>query len=130
MPALFPGSTGLSATDTLAQLTRSQWADWYSTWKPYEDKQIDFAMSPTAVTDEMAKAQATVGTAFEQQAASTQERLRGLGLALTADESHALQRSQGLAKTLTSVGAQNSVRDQTMARQQAILGNPTPTIGG
>ncbi len=60
---------------------------------------------------------------------ATQERLRGLGLTLSADEQHAMDRSTGLSRSLADVGAQNTARDQTLARQQSILGNPAPTIG-
>jgi len=130
MQSPFVPPSGMSAGQTLAQLTRAQWVDWYTTWKPFEDKLIEFQQSPTAVADSMARASQNVQRSFDMQEQSTAERLQGYGLSLSADESAALKRSSGLARSLADVNAQNSARDMTRARQMSILGNPAPTVGG
>jgi predicted exporter len=127
MPQLFPSTTG-SASDALASLTRAQWADWVSNWQPFENKLFDYAQDPTVVAKAMTGASQDVNAAFDQQAVSTQERLRGLGMSLNADEQHAVNRSTGLARSLADVNAQNLARDSARARQQSILGNPAPNI--
>lgn len=122
--------SGMSASDTFANLTRSQWANYITQWVPYENKFIDYATDPTVVSKAMQDASQNVTGAFDRQGAATEERLRGLGLTLNADEQHASNRSLGIAKSLADVNAQNTARDQKLARQQSILGNPTPVIGG
>jgi hypothetical protein len=129
-PNPFPAPSGRSASDQFATLTRSQWANYISTFVPYENKLIDFATSTTAVGDEMAAASQNVNTAFDRQGAATTERLQGLGLSLNADEQKAATRSLGLARSLADVNAQNSARDATMQRQRSILGLPAPGIAG
>jgi hypothetical protein len=117
------------ASQTFAALTRQQWADYVQNYVPYENKLIEYATDPTVVSDAMAKASGDVNTAFDRVGDVNNMRLKGLGLTLNADEQHASERSLGLARAASDVQAQNSVRDLTRARQQAILGNPSPTIG-
>lgn len=50
-------------------------------------------------------------------------------MALNAEESKAATRTLGLSKSLADVQAQNKARDQTIARQQSILGSPVPNLG-
>lgn len=119
-----------SANDTFAQLTRDQWSSYIQNYVPYENKLIDYATSTTAPAEAMGLASANVNSAFDNSGAAGQRRLQGLGLTLDASEQAAATRSTGLARSLADVGAQNSARDATVARQQSILGNPTPRIGG
>ena len=120
----------MSAADTLAGLTRSSWANYVSTWVPYENKLIDYATNPGVVNTAMADAGANVNSAFDLQAGATQERLSGLGLSLSGDEQHAATRSLGLSRSLADVNAQNMARDQVIARQKGILGQPAPAVTG
>ena len=77
----------------------------------------------------MAEASEDARGAFARQGEASTQRLASLGLTLSPDEQAAADRSSNLAASLADVGAQNRARDQTRARQQAILGNPAPTIG-
>ena len=126
-PSSSPDTT---ASDTFAALTRQQWQDYITNFVPYENKLIQYATDPTVVSNNMSLASQNVNQAFDQQAGTTQRRLSGLGLTLDADEQKVADRSTSLARAAADVNAQNTVRDQTMARQQSILGNPAPTIGG
>ena len=118
------------ASNTFAALTRQQWADYVSNYIPYENKLIEYATDPGVVSDSMAEASSDVNTAFDRIGNVNNMRLKGLGLTLNADEQHASDRSLGLARAAADVQAQNSARDVTRARQQSIMGNPAPQIGG
>lgn len=118
-----------SASDLFAEITRDQYADWARTWRPFEDKLIEYATDPTVVSGAMSDASTSVNSSFDRQATQTQSRLRGLGLTLNADEQKAADRSAGLARASADVDAQNRVRDQVKARQQSILGTPVPGLG-
>lgn len=119
-----------SAEDQYAALTKQGWYNYMNTiGVPQENKLIDYATNPATVTNAMSTASTDATTAFDNQAANTQRTLTGLGLSLAPDEQAAATRDTANARSLADVGAQNSARDQTMARQQAILGNPAPTLG-
>lgn len=128
MPNIFginPGSKTY-AGDTFAALTRQQWADYTSTFVPIENQLIAYAMDPGKVKESMAKASANVNQSFDAAEASSERRLRGLGITLSPEEEAAKRRSFGLSRSLADVQAQNLNRDLTTRRQQAVLGNPAP----
>lgn len=118
-----------SANDTFAALTRDQWSSYVQNFVPFENKLIDYSNDPGIVTGAMNQASVDVNAAFANRQEASQRRLRGLGLTLDADEQRAATRSFGLARTLADVQGQNSARDATLARQQSIMGNPTPKVG-
>ncbi len=114
------------AGDSYAALTRQQWSDYISTFVPIENQLIAYATDPNVVRESMAEASRDVNASFDAQSASTDRRLRGLGIQLSPEEQAARKRSEGLSRSLTDVGAQNTARDLTMRRQQSVLGNPAP----
>jgi hypothetical protein len=126
-----PPAPTQSVSDLYAQLTRQQWYDYMNTLGvPQENKLIEYATDPNVVSNAMAEASQDVNSSFDRAQQLTDSRTRGLGTPLQADEQHAITRSLGLQRSLADVGAQNRARDQTTARQQAVLGNPAPKIGG
>lgn len=124
-PYANPGSSTY-ASDTLAAITRQQWADYVSTFIPIENQIIKYATDPAVVSNAMSEASQNVNQAFDAQAGATQRNLKGLGVTLSEDEKAAQTRSMGLARSLADVGGQNVARDLTTQRQQSILGNPAP----
>ena len=116
------------ASDTFAALTRQQWADYQRDVMPYENKLIEFANSQTVVPEAMARAGTAINSAFDRQGGATATRLKSLGLTLNADEQQAADRSTGISRSLADVQAQNTAGAQTRGLQQALMGNPTPTI--
>lgn len=124
-----PGDKNYAA-NTFANLTREQWQRYITEIVPYEDKLIDYATDPTVVSDAMSEASLDVNRVFDLQKGTNERRLRGLGLTLSADEARVSDRLTGLARGLADVDAQNRARDQVRARQDAILGNPAPRVGG
>lgn len=122
------GGSGMEASNLLAQLTRDQWAEYMNVYAGYEDKLIEFATDPEQVTNAMSEASNDVNKAFSTVEGTNQRRLQSLGLTLDADQQASQTKQIGLAKTLADVQAQNFARDQTLAAQQAVLGNPAPNI--
>lgn len=114
------------ANDVFAAVTRDQWSHYVNTFIPIENKLIKYAMDPNVVSDAMADASTGVHQAFAAQEGSTQRRLQGMGVQLSADEQAAQTRGSGLREGLADVQAQNTARDLTTQRQQSILGSPVP----
>jgi hypothetical protein len=137
LAGLLPALAGQSAAtgsktyagDTYAALTRDMWNSYVQNFMPYENKLIEYAQSPTVVSDAMSEASGLVEQSFAQQQGATQRRLKGLGLTLDADEQKAVDRSYGMAKSLADVTAQNVAGQQTRERQQSVLGHPAPMPG-
>lgn len=119
---------GMSADQTYAALTRQQWQNYQQFSVPFENRLISYSSDPAVVTDAMREASTDARRAFASRATASQRGLREMGLSLDADEQRAVDRSRGLAASLADVHAQNTARDATLARQQSVLGNPTPTI--
>lgn len=114
------------AGDTFAALTRQQWSDFITTFVPLENQLIAQATDPQVVRDAMSEASTNINQSFDAQSASTDRRLRGLGIQLSPEEQAARKRSEGLTRSLADVGAQNTAREMTVRRQQSVLGNPAP----
>lgn len=129
IPSALRLSNPLSSAQTLAQLTRQQFQDWYTDFKPYEDELIEYATDPTLALKSMNEAGAAVNRRFDMQGEMNERRLRGAGLTLTPDEQMAADRMMSLSRATADVDAQNRARDATLARQRSILGVPSPTIG-
>lgn len=124
------GAPDTSAEDLYAYLTKRSWYDYMNTLGvPQENQLIDYASNPQVVTDAMKEAGQDATQAFDRQTLNTARRLSSLGLSLTPEEQASADRSTSLARSLADVGSQNRARDQTIARQQAVLGNPAPQIG-
>ena len=117
-----------TASNEFAAVTQQQWANYVNTFIPIENKLIQYATSPTTVSDAMTQAQTGVQNAYAAQDASTQRQLTGLGVTLTPEQQAAQKRSSALSASLADVSAQNNARDTAMANQQSILGNPNPSV--
>lgn len=115
-----------TASDLFASATRQQWSQYVNTFVPIENKLISYATDPNTVSNAMAGAHQDVTDAFTAQQGATQRRLASLGTTLAPDEQQAQNLSSGLTQSLADVQAQNTARDLTTQRQQAILGNPAP----
>lgn len=122
----FNPASSTYAGDSFAALTRQQWSNYISTFVPIENELIAYGTDPNVVRDAMSEASQNVSRAFDAQSASTDRRLRGLGIQLSPEEMEARKRSESLSRSLTDVGAQNTARELTTRRQQAVLGNPAP----
>lgn len=116
------------ASDTFARLTRDRWAQYVKTFVPIENQLIDYATNPNTVSNAMSSASGNVQDSFNAQQGAMARRLQGLGLTLNADEQGASNRESSLNRGLADVQAQNLARDETVQRQQQILGNPAPDI--
>ena len=114
------------ANDTFGAVTRDQWAQYVGTFVPIENQLIKYATDPNTVSDAMSTASTGVNQAFDAQQGSTQRRLQGLGVSLSPDEQAASTKATGLTRSLADVQGQNTARDLTVQRQQAILGSPAP----
>lgn len=116
------------AQNAFAAITRQQWDDYLKNYVPVENQLIQYATDETKPEDASYLAGRGIGAAFDQQRASTERRLAGMGLELTPEEKAAADKQSRLSESLATVGAMNNARDATMQRQQSIVGNPAPAV--
>jgi hypothetical protein len=116
------------AETTFAELTRQQWDDYLREYVPLENLMIDYATNPDTVTNAVAEARQDVAQSFQTQQGVNERRMRGLGVALGADEQRAVERSTNLAKSLADVSAVNLTTERVRDRQQSLMGNPAPNL--
>ncbi len=119
-----------SADASFASLTREMWENYLRDTVPLENRLISYSSDPGVVTNAMDEAGRDAQRAFTARAAVAQRGLRAQGLALDSEERGVVDRSTSLARSLADVNARNVARDATLARQQSILGNPSPAMGG
>lgn len=121
---------GGSAVNAYENMTRAMWFQYMTEiGMPQEDRLIQYATDPTVVSDAMAEASKDATSAFALSEVGQKKRLASLGLSLTPEEQQAADRSNSLARSIADVGAQRRARDATQMRQQALIGNPYPSIG-
>lgn len=116
--------------DTYAAMTRQAWQDYIANFVPFENRLIQYATDPNVVKEAVSEAREDATAAFDQAQLGTQQKLRGMGITLSADEQQAANRQTGLARALTEVQAANTARDATLDRQRSIMGMPMPQKAG
>jgi len=127
MMGLNPNSKNF-AQNAFAALTRQQWDDYLSNYVPEENRLINYATDETKPQDASYLAGRGIGAAFDQQRASTDRRLAGMGMTLNPEERAAADKQSRLSESLATVGAMNNARDATVQRQQSVIGSPAPKL--
>lgn len=120
------GLIGGSASNTFANITREQYADYVKNYIPIEDQLIKSYKNPV---DLQANLSTTKGIVNNNYAAATQDQRRQLGkygLSMTAPQQKVSERVNALGRTASLSTANNFVRQLTKDRDQAILTGSTP----
>jgi len=117
-----------SASDTYAAITKDQWNQYVSTFVPIENQLISFATNSALPGQAMAQAGTDVGQQFATQAGTLGRQQQALGVTLNPQQQAAQARQLGLNQALSTVQAENTARDVTIAQQQQVLGNPAPSV--
>jgi hypothetical protein len=118
---------GANASDTYAALSRQQWQLYMQNFVPIENQLIDFATNKALPGQAMNQAITDVNQSYTAQQGAFQREMTGMGVQLTPQQQAARTREQGLSQALARVQGANTARDLTIANQQAVLGNPSPT---
>ena len=117
------------ASNEFAAVTQQQWSDYVNTFMPIENQLIQYATSPTTVSDAMSTASTGVQNAYAAQQGTQQRQNQELGVTLTPQQQAAQKRDSAISQSLADVSAQNNARDLATQNQQSILGNPVPSTG-
>lgn len=110
-----------SASDTLGQLTREQFADYLKRYVPEENMLINYATSPKTITEAGEQAGSIAGAAFDQQPGMLRRRLSAYGVTPSADQMADISRQSGTQRALSVVDAENRSRDFAYEQQMTAL---------
>jgi hypothetical protein len=116
------------ASNILAQITRSQYADYLARFVPVENQLISYATDPTQPMQSALQAKGYVDSSFAANAGEMQRRFAAQGVRPTAAQSAAIQQQQQQQRGLAEVGAMNQAAQQTNNTQMQILGGATPNL--
>lgn len=117
--AAFQGSQG--ASDTIGRLSRAQWEDWKTRFRPYINSLADAATQPGADEEAANMAQESMATAFDNSAQAQDMQRQGMGLQVSQAQREADQRRRALQKTASMATAGNQARVSAQDRQSKIL---------
>lgn len=109
-------STG-NADQINADLTRSQYQDWLTTYKPREDQIRALALDTSIPGQAADRADQMALTAGNVAQGNTERTAARYGLDLTGDRATTLERSRDLGTALSRIGASNTARKQAYGRQ-------------
>jgi len=116
------------ASDTMAQITREQWADYQGRFQPIEGELQSYYDNPQKMAEGISAARAYSGKAADAAANNVRIGLSRYGQAGQMDDP-AFSRQLGLNKAAADVDAANSTRAHIVDRDNLILAGGLTTRG-
>lgn len=114
-------SSDQGGSQLLGDISRAQWDDWKTRFRPKIEQLADIATDTTLPSQSAAQAQAAVGNSFDNAQRALRLQQQGLGLQLSGAEKATQDRKFGLAETGAAVTAANQARTATHDMQQSVL---------
>jgi hypothetical protein len=106
----------------LQNISRAQWAQEAAHMYPLQNQLIHWAEDPNYGKKEADVAATDVSKAFATQQVSQNQQLGYQGLAPTAAQSAAMEKTKALDEASVTAAAENQATQQAKASQQAVLG--------
>jgi hypothetical protein len=120
-----------SADGRMAEVTLSQWADYQSRFVPIENQLMNMTTynNPELAGQEIGRAQADTGNAYDNIAGSSAVQLGRYGMSRTSDQQASNNRLTSLGRSGAVVDAANNIRLKLIERNQtAAAGSAPPQI--
>jgi hypothetical protein len=115
----FSGSQGASNLNGV--LTKAQWNDWITRFKPYVEKQAAIANDEGFAASQGQAAATAVNTSYANTANNLQMSRAGMGLNLTANQKAAEDRKMALGQAADSTNSYNSAQISARDLQDQII---------
>jgi hypothetical protein len=115
-----------SASNILAQIIKSQYANYNAMFVPEENKQIAFATDPNTIPNAQRRAMATTEGAFQGEQAGINKSLEAKGIHLTPDQQASVGRRNQVNQAMAVSDAANRSGARTYDTVSSILaGSPS-----
>lgn len=118
-PTSESSDSGNSYEDTLADLTRDQWADFQTRYLPVQDDLLALSSNDTLLNEQLARNETNVNNSFALAEQGENIRMGRMGLA--AQDSEQSKTNTGLLKNLTTASVNNSSRSSAEELQTQII---------
>lgn len=115
------GLGGRSASDTFAQITRDQWADYKNTFAPYENQLIALSTGDADNLQSEQRAAGAVENSFNSSLGTLARDRSRLGVSIGSDQAADEKRLGATLKTASLVGGTNKARLHAQDRDKAVL---------
>lgn len=102
-----------------AQISREQWEDYKTRFRPYEDKLIDSINNPVLRDEEIGRAKKDTRMAYDTAERDALMRSGRYG-GMSADERKVLDRKMGLAEATSVTAATNNTRQDIIDRDTQV----------
>ncbi|GKV88527.1 hypothetical protein M9782_13805 [Pectobacterium actinidiae] len=106
------------ASDTFADITRKQYADWQARYLPKLQGLMDLSTNGQLMNNQLARADATQQQALNTATVGAANQQARYGATQQTNQS---DNSLGLKSALATAGAKNGIRDAETDRQMSIL---------
>lgn len=124
MPLASKKSKGVNSDALNADITRQQWEDYKTRFYPIEQKVLTGLSPETQAVDMQARidrTDQTVDSQFGTARGITDRNMARYGLVPTADQTRSENRSFGLNRDLTKIGAENATRTAAQDRTDKMM---------
>jgi hypothetical protein len=118
-----PTFTGRNqASDTWAWITRAQWADYLNRFAPREDALLNMTtyMNPALAQQEISKAKAEAGQAYDAASRMGDQYMSRYGAALTSGQQASQNRADSLGRSASVVDAANRITQKLIDQNREI----------
>ena len=106
------------ASDTFAQITRDQYADWKQRYYPKQQELMGLATSGQLMNDQLGRVAGTAANSLASAQTAQNNKMARMGVASNTNPN---DNSLGLRESLAVAGAKNGIREQEQTRQTGIL---------
>jgi len=114
------------ASDTYANITRSQYDDWLTRFYPKQLELMQYATDVTLMNQQLARADANTQQSLNTAVVGAANQQARYGTTKPAAESS--DNSLGLKTALASAGSKNGIRDAQQEREMNILTGGSATL--
>lgn len=115
------------ASDTLGRLTREQFSDYVTRFRPIEDQLIRYATDPTQPDASAQRALGFTQSAYQNSTGQMRRNEQRVGIQPTAGQTESINRERNLSQGLDEVSNMNRAAQQTRDLQTGLLSGSSPT---
>lgn len=109
------------ASNTYADITRAEWADYKKTFQPWEQDLAASIGNEEMLSEQLGKTDTAVNASFDQAAGTLDRNNTRRGLSLNPEEQAVVDRTSGMGRAATLADAKNNVRIHSQDRDNQLL---------
>ena len=109
------------ASNTYADITRAEWADYQKTFRPWEQELAASIGNEEMLSEQLGKTDIAVNDSFDQAAGTMDRNNTRRGVSLNPEEQAVVDRTSSMGRASTLADAKNNVRIHSQDRDNQLL---------